>query len=240
MKNLFKNDLTIFIYSVFSKIKLSFLYEKFLFLTIFSEYKGLNNLEIGPGIKPYLNKKKDFFLDKFNYNKGSYKNFYQSEATDIPFKDGYFDLVISAHCLEHLPNPILAIKEWSRVIKKNGFIIFILPHNERMFDHGRKLTTLDHLLEDYEKNADYSDQKHFEEFEEISSKQYNHNWIKFSKNEDGTLNFNKIVRDGNIHYHVWNQNTFIELLTHLKFKINVVIEKLPFRQDSFLVVVEKI
>jgi SAM-dependent methyltransferase len=41
---------------------------------------------------------------------------------------GYFDYIISSHCLEHLENPIRALEIWTFHLKKNGVLFLYLPH----------------------------------------------------------------------------------------------------------------
>ena len=41
-----------------------------------------------------------------------------------------FDFLYSSHLLEHLDDPNVAIKNWWRVIKKNGFMILYLPERD--------------------------------------------------------------------------------------------------------------
>jgi predicted SAM-dependent methyltransferase len=43
------------------------------------------------------------------------------------FKDENFDYVYASHTLEHLEDPVLAIKNWYRICKTNGFIIIAVP-----------------------------------------------------------------------------------------------------------------
>jgi ubiquinone/menaquinone biosynthesis C-methylase UbiE len=56
------------------------------------------------------------------------KNIIKADAENLPFKDNYFDYVIMAAVLEHLPHPSEAIKEAFRVLKKDGYIIITTPN----------------------------------------------------------------------------------------------------------------
>lgn len=53
------------------------------------------------------------------------------------FEDESVDCIISRHSFEHLLDPAKAIREWSRVLKREGKIIMVLP------DHAN-IDTLDH------------------------------------------------------------------------------------------------
>lgn len=77
--------------------------------------------------------------------------------------DDSYDLVLSSHTLEHLANPLPALREWRRVCRPDGHLLLILPHRDGTFDHARPLTTLDHLLEDEAAGVDESDNTHFAE-----------------------------------------------------------------------------
>ncbi len=46
----------------------------------------------------------------------------------LPFADRSQDAVYASHCLEHIPDPIAAIREWHRVTKLGGHIIMAVPH----------------------------------------------------------------------------------------------------------------
>jgi len=46
----------------------------------------------------------------------------------IPFRDDFFDSVVSFHVLEHLKEPEVAIREFRRVLKKNGKLILSVPN----------------------------------------------------------------------------------------------------------------
>lgn len=50
-----------------------------------------------------------------------------SDIASIPVKDNSFDAVMCIEVLEHIPHPIEAIKEFSRVVKPNGYLIITAP-----------------------------------------------------------------------------------------------------------------
>ena len=50
-----------------------------------------------------------------------------SDAQDIAFKDDTFDIVICRGSLHHCKEPVAAIKEIYRVLKKGGFLVFSEP-----------------------------------------------------------------------------------------------------------------
>lgn len=50
-----------------------------------------------------------------------------SDITDIPEPNNSFDAIMCIEVLEHLPNPVLAIEEFSRLIKPNGTLVITAP-----------------------------------------------------------------------------------------------------------------
>lgn len=50
-----------------------------------------------------------------------------SDITSMPVESGSFDAVMCVEVLEHLPEPIEAIKEFSRVLRKDGKLILTAP-----------------------------------------------------------------------------------------------------------------
>ena len=59
----------------------------------------------------------------------------------LPFKDSCFDFVVAYAVLEHVSDPILMLKECSRVLKQNGKLIisvpFLFPYHPTPQDHWR-------------------------------------------------------------------------------------------------------
>ncbi len=56
------------------------------------------------------------------------KNTSVAGAESLPFEDNFFDLVVSAWVLEHLPDPEKAFKEIHRVLKPGGKVVFLTPN----------------------------------------------------------------------------------------------------------------
>lgn len=50
-----------------------------------------------------------------------------SDINSIPEPDKSFDAIMCIEVLEHLPDPVLAIKEFSRLLKPNGYLIITAP-----------------------------------------------------------------------------------------------------------------
>ncbi len=48
------------------------------------------------------------------------------DAMNLPGKD--LDYIFSSHCLEHLPEPLEALKYWKSLLKPNGVLFLYLPH----------------------------------------------------------------------------------------------------------------
>lgn len=86
------------------------------------------------------------------------------EATDLSgIADQTYDFILSSHNLEHIANPLKALKEWIRVAKPGGAVIVVLPDYRRTFDHRRYPTPVDHMVEDLVRGVDESDQTHLDD-----------------------------------------------------------------------------
>ncbi|MFH0816511.1 MAG: methyltransferase domain-containing protein [Methanobacteriota archaeon] len=49
------------------------------------------------------------------------------DIASIPEADGSFDAIMCVEVLEHLPDPLLALKEFSRLLRKGGWLILTAP-----------------------------------------------------------------------------------------------------------------
>lgn len=48
----------------------------------------------------------------------------------MPIKDSEFDCLIARHILEHTQDTVETLKEWSRIVKKGGRLIIVVPNEE--------------------------------------------------------------------------------------------------------------
>ena len=207
---------------------------------IISAYCLGKGAEIGGGGNRYL--PKAIQIDKFikdNPDSSTYADI-QADACKIPLGDGCLDFVFSAHCLEHISNPIGALVEWKRINRDGGYVVLVLPHYKRMFDRDRKTTTLAHCIADYQNPVD-PDYSHNEEITQ--------GWYSKGVTEEeiqiweksygfGPLNFEERVKHGVIHYHVWTQNEIVELMQFINMDI-VFVSEYCSRPDSFIVIGRK-
>lgn len=49
------------------------------------------------------------------------------DMTDVPFKDGAFDLIVCVHVLEHVPDDRQAMREMARVLRPGGVAMLLVP-----------------------------------------------------------------------------------------------------------------
>ena len=154
------------------------------------------------------------------------------DANRIPAADSTFDFILSEHVLEHLCNPIRAIKEWARILKPGGRVFVFLPHKERTFDRNRPRTRLSHLLDDFRSDLADPDSTHLREWEEqvIQAGLAPHY---------AEIAGERHVHDGIIHHHVWITEDIVELFTALGFRVLFSQDECPDRRDSFVVIAEK-
>lgn len=86
----------------------------------------------------------------------------EANGDNIPVEDESQDFVINSHVIEHFENPIKAMVEWDRVVKKEGIIFIIAPHKERTFDKENERTRLHTVVEKYLKGVPNDDHnQHF-------------------------------------------------------------------------------
>jgi len=146
--------------------------------------------------------------------------------------DAAQDFLIANHLLEHAANPIQAMKEFHRVVKKyTGVIYLALPNmrNESAFDKDREVTPVEHFANDY--LAKESDRKLID---------FNHFWewvVKVGKRqnfEDAFAEAKKLYdMEFAIHYHVFVEANFLAMLDLMRDKLNIKFEILEKYADAY-------
>ena len=77
--------------------------------------------------------------------------------------DASYDVVLASHVIEHLANPLGALREWARVLRPDGRLVLVAPHREGTFDRRRPVTTLAHLRADEQARTPETDLTHLPE-----------------------------------------------------------------------------
>lgn len=144
-------------------------------------------------------------------------NQFINDATDLSFlPDKTYDYILSSEMLQHLANPIKALNEWKRVLKEGSYLVLIIPNKEKTFDHLRNVTTLEHLISDFENETQEDDLTHLPEvlkYHDLSMDRLAGSYKQFKERCENNLKFR------GIHHHVFNLNLVIELLEYSNFKI---------------------
>lgn len=106
--------------------------------------------------------------NNYTYEGRNLGKIYIADATNLSILDNEtYDFVLSSNNLEHIANPIKAIGEFCRILKKNGMLVIAVPMKERTFDHNRNFTTFEHLLLDYKNDIREDDLSHLPEIIEL-------------------------------------------------------------------------
>ncbi|MEW9124312.1 MAG: methyltransferase domain-containing protein [Thermotaleaceae bacterium] len=83
-------------------------------------------------------------LDKASENARNYGvkvEFAQANADELPFDEGTFDLIVSRNVVWNLENPQRALKEWARVLKDEGHLIYFDANwYLYLFDEGLRIS----------------------------------------------------------------------------------------------------
>ena len=150
---------------------------------------------------------------------------YIRDAVDLHgIESNSMDFVLSSHNIEHVANPIKALREWLRILKENGLLVLVVPHKEGTFDHLRPVTSLEHLIADFENKTSEDDLSHVEEIIRLHD---------FSR--DSGVRDIEDLRDRSennfenrcLHQHVFSLKSVLALLDYLGVQISSAESVLP-------------
>jgi SAM-dependent methyltransferase len=145
---------------------------------------------------------------------------YVAEASDLSFiPSSSYDLVLSSHTLEHVANPLLALREWIRVLREHGLLVLVLPHRDGTFDHKRPVTTLAHLIDDFERKAGEGDLTHLDEILRL------HDLARDPRAGDLAAferRSRKNIENRCLHHHVFDTRLAVEVIHHVGLQILTV------------------
>jgi predicted SAM-dependent methyltransferase len=139
--------------------------------------------------------------------------------------DRTLDFVIANHFIEHCENPIDALINIFRVLKKDGVLFMCVPDKRYTFDVDRPVTPFKHLVRDYTDGPAWSRTTHFAE------------WVrkveKIIPDQQAQARVEELLRmNYSIHYHVWTQTELIEFVHRVKVEFNIPLEIELFMKEK--------
>lgn len=163
-------------------------------------------------------------------------------------EDSSQDFIIANHVLEHTPNPVGALMQWSRALRPGGILYLCVPLAAMCFDAGRPITPIQHFFEDrdiYERNDQEAIQSknkaHFIEWVTISEpnifagqgKMFS---IPSQEEIDRRFAHERVTMLNELHFHTFSQESFRAFLLEFCRRVNNRIELLRL-EDNFTEVI---
>jgi SAM-dependent methyltransferase len=150
--------------------------------------------------------------------------------------DESVDFVVANHLLEHLEDPVRGLKEFQRVLKRDGVLYMALPDSRVTFDRARKLTAVEHLLEDHRRGPARSRREHFLDWvinveNVLRAEKLNGRACQEGPSQAGGVSQGDEDRvallmsmNYSIHFHVWQPETFLEFFMAAKREFSLDFE----------------
>jgi 2-polyprenyl-3-methyl-5-hydroxy-6-metoxy-1,4-benzoquinol methylase len=136
-----------------------------------------------------------------------------------------YDFIVTSHAIEHFANPIKTLKLWEKHnLKDGGYVLSIIPDYQYCFDRKRPLTTMEHLIEDYNSNMGEDDTTHIQEQKDL------HDWSYGGHHQFYELcEINHLTRV--VHHHTFDIELVEEMFDYCGFK-----KVLSFKHDELNIV----
>jgi len=135
-----------------------------------------------------------------------------------------YDAILASHVIEHIANPIGALRCWRQIIKPEGRILLVVPHHEGSFDHRRSVTPLDHLLEDAEHETSEDDLTHLEEALTLFDPSRDN--ARAGELFEGRVRANPTTRA--LHHHVFDSRAAVVMCEAAGLTVALLRPRLPF------------
>ncbi|MBZ4191097.1 class I SAM-dependent methyltransferase [Niabella beijingensis] len=161
---------------------------------------------------------------KYEQNKPAAHQYIDEAAELSSVPNESYDFLLSCHSLEHVANPIKAVKRWNEVLKTKGRLCLVLPDKRYTFDHNRPYTTFEHLLADFGQRITERDDTHFEEvirLHDLSMDQAQSKEELIDRIQNNYIN-------RCMHHHVFSFESVTQMLEYCGFKTVLNKEFKPF------------
>jgi SAM-dependent methyltransferase len=159
--------------------------------------------------------------DSFTFHRGKAPGQrFIAEGADLRMiPNAKYDFVLSSHMLEHTANPLRALAEWGRLLKSGGALVLVVPHRDGTFDHRRPITTMSHLVEDFETSMGEDDLTHLPEILRLHDHSRDPGLTDVSTfRERAERNF----EFRSLHHHVFDPRLAVDAVLHAGFELVTV------------------
>ena len=147
-----------------------------------------------------------------------------AEAGHLGVPDSAYGGLLASHVLEHLANPLAALREWRRVVVDSGPLLIVVPHRDYTFDHRRAVTPIEHLVEDELAQVGEDDLTHVEEILAHHDPRHDHfegSWEAFAQRcRDNATN-------RGLHHHVFVTRSAAEAVAVAGLRPQIVTARRP-------------
>jgi len=127
-------------------------------------------------------------------------------------EDSSLDFIVACHVIEHAPNVLLALENAYNKLRVGGSLVLVVPDKDRTFDKQRELTTLEHLILDYQNPSSERDKEHYVEFFKLA-------FPVEAEKLDETVNKN-LSEKADIHFHTFTYDSFALIIDYVCKNIN--------------------
>ncbi len=157
--------------------------------------------------------------DTFTYKEKVIGNVIVNDATCLDkIQDETYDYVLSSNNLEHIANPLRAVFEWKRILKKNGLMVIVVPCKEFTFDHRRNVVEFSHLVADYENNIEEDDLTHLPEILKLHDLEMDKAAGTYEQFE---MRSRKNYENRCLHQHVFDDKVLKEIADYMEMQVLV-------------------
>lgn len=129
--------------------------------------------------------------------------------------DSSIDFVVANQVIEHVENPLRALRTINRVLRPNGIAFITLPDRRFTFDRQRSTTPLSHLIKDDQEGPEGGREDHYDD------------WVHHAEGLEGQERKERVAmmlaNNVNIHFHVWDYDTMKQMFTYAASDIGLAI-----------------
>lgn len=177
--------------------------------------------------------------NKFNWFLLKKGNIFFQDAVNLDkIESEKYDFVISSNVFEHIANPLKALNEFKRVIKKDGYIVIIVPYYKNTFDYKRPVTTIEHIREDFKNSVGEDDLTALNEVVELTDESSevhnNHPNKNFDKNSFEAYCKDNFKNRG-MHHHVFD----VDLLSSIANEVDLKVLDVNYFDNSCVLFTQK-